>query len=277
MRVRHHYCIDERESVVEFLKRYQISYEVIGMVGDKTIIFDIYEDQYSYEMFKKSFPMLSISSFKNLEFSKEDIEKSKWLMVSCRGTNVEYVFQKEAFQYSCPYKIPFHKKSFYRHFKQISNLTVEKNVKWGKRQFFSGPNSMENIIFCSERTKNILENRWEGLQFKNVINKKGNDYIDDLYQLFFENAIPFSAFVNAKSVRCHKCRKKMILVSDCIFKIKEEYLQDSSKVYQTGEVITDGRIFGETVVLYIVPQEFYRYCEERGMNRGMDYRPVELV
>ena len=39
MRVRHHYCIDERESVVEFLKRYQISYEVIGMVGDKTIIF----------------------------------------------------------------------------------------------------------------------------------------------------------------------------------------------------------------------------------------------
>lgn len=69
----------------------------------------------------------------------------------------------------------------------------------------------------------------------------------------------------------------MILVSDCIFKIKEEYLQDSSKVYQTGEVITDGRIFGETVVLYIVPQEFYRYCEERGMNRGMDYRPVELV
>lgn len=68
MRVRHHYCIDERESVVEFLKRYQISYEVIGMVGDKTIIFDIYEDQYSYEMFKKSFPMLSISSFKNLEF-----------------------------------------------------------------------------------------------------------------------------------------------------------------------------------------------------------------
>lgn len=54
-------------------------------------------------------------------------------------------------------------------------------------------------------------------------------------------------------------------------------MQDSSKVYQTGEVITDGRIFGETVVLYIVPQEFYRYCEERGMNRGMDYRPVELV
>lgn len=179
MRVRHHYCIDERESVVEFLKRYQISYEVIGMVGDKTIIFDIYEDQYSYEMFKKTFPMLSISSFKNLEFSKKDIEKSKWLMVSCRGTNVEYVFQKEAFQYSCPYKIPFHKEPFYRHFKQISNLTVEKSVKWGKRQFFSGPNSMENIIFCSERTKNILENRWEGLQFKNVINKKGNDYVDD--------------------------------------------------------------------------------------------------
>lgn len=97
MRVRHHYCIDERESVVEFLKRYQISYEVIGMVGDKTIIFDIYEDQYSYEMFKKSFPMLSISSFKNLEFSKEDIEKSKWLMVSCRGQMLNMYFKKRHF------------------------------------------------------------------------------------------------------------------------------------------------------------------------------------
>ena len=45
-------------------------------------------------------------------------------------------------------------------------------------------------------------------------------------------------------------------------------------VYSTGNIFSDGLNDYE---IHIVPHEFYKICEENGMNKGMIYEPIILV
>ena len=168
---------------------------------------------------------------------------------------------------------------YYRHSEQIALLAAGKSVQWGKRQFFSGPNAVDDIIFCSERAKMILQDRWENLEFWPVKKYNTSNYITGVYQLFFSECLPVEAFKGGHPTTCSKCGRKMIRITKGIqqLEISRKYFQNSNSVYRTGDILTEQFIGYATFSLNIVSQEFYQYCEANQMNRGMIYEPIKLI
>ena len=166
MRIKHYYCLKNKFGLLRFLNRYEIpyqtedSFEVLGtsvQVSDKEYLFELYEDQKVYEKFKQQFPFVSrLDSITTCEYSQGEIEEAQWLFVRNKSVKVQWEYDEYAFQRSCGYKRPFQKEMEYRHEEQIGYLSVTKPVRWGTRQFFSGPNAADELLFCSDKTRRIL-------------------------------------------------------------------------------------------------------------------------
>ena len=75
---------------------------------------------------------------------------------------------------------------------------------------------------------------------------------------------------------CSGCGKKYIYTNKTYFqiKLKKKYMCNLKNVYSTGNIFSDGLNDYE---IHIVPHEFYKICEENGMNKGMIYEPIILV
>ena len=281
MRVKHHYYLEATPRLMNFLNEYNVPYDLSRLpeASNNICTFDLYEDKDSFEKFKRQFPFVSrFNSIKSVEYSKKDIEDAEWLTIRNKNIKVQWEYEENAFHRTCSYKRPFIKELYYRHSEQVDVLSVSKPVKWGKRQFFSGPNAADDIIFCSEEAKELLNGKWQGLEFWPVKKCNNSKYTSDLYQLFFVESLPIEA-ISGDSVICDICGRKMIYITEATYqlKIRKEYLRNRNKVYKTGDVLIGQRKNYTTFSVNIVPKEFYQFCEKRQMNRGMVYEPIKLV
>lgn len=282
MRIKHHYFYIAKNELISFLEKNKISYEICDLpeTTNKLCTFDLYEDQELYWQFKKRFfYLLKHNSIRTIEYSKQEIENADWLSVRSIGTKVQWEYEKDAFQRTCPYKRLFIKNLDYRHSKQVDILTVSKAIKWGAKQYFSGPNAADDFLFCSEKAKELLNDKWEGLEFWPVKKYNSTKYISNLYQLVFKDYLPIEAISGGKAILCEGCGKKIMRFAEGIHKleIKKEYLNNPLKVYRTDDVLTEELKGCTTFSLNIVSQEFYQYCEVNQMNRGMIYEPIKLI
>ena len=282
MRVKHHYYYEAKAYLISFLEKNKISYKVSDLPESKNKLctFDLYEDQEAYRNFRNQFFFLSKNdSIKSIEYSKKEIESAEWLTVRSMNTKVQWDYEEKAFRKTCFYKRLFIKELYYRHSEQVDILSVTKTVKWGAKQYFSGPNAADDLLFCSEKAKGLLNNRWIGLEFWPVKKYNSSEYCSDLYQLVFGNDLPVEAISGGESIVCDGCGKKIVRFVEGIQKleIRKEYLKNPGQVYRTGDVLTEQRKGCTTFSLNIVPQEFYQYCEENRMNRGMIYEPIQLI
>ena len=281
MRIKHHYFYEAKTRLVNFLRKNEIPYEISDLPEStkKLCTFDLYEDQEFYWKFRKQFFFLSkYNSFKSIEYSKQDIENAEWLTLRSMGTKVQWEYEDKAFRRECSYKRLFIKDLYYRHSEQIDILSASKEVKWGKKQYFSGPNAADDLLFCSEKAKDLLDNRWEGLEFWPVKKYTSSKNISDLYQVVFSNSLPIEAISGGKPIQCVGCGKRIMRFADGIQKleIRKEFL-DPSKVYRTDDVLNEQLKGCTTFSINLVPQEFYQYCEANQMNRGMIFEPVKIV
>ena len=240
----------------------------------------MYEDQKVYEKFKQQFPFVSrLDSITTCEYSQGEIEEAQWLFVRNKSVKVQWEYDEYAFQRSCAYKRPFQKEMEYRHEEQIGYLSVTKPVRWGTRQFFSGPNAADDLLFCSGKTRRVLGSVWKGLEFWPVKKYASQGQIKDLYQLYFAETLPMEAITNKPIISCPKCGKTMIRIPNPVQKLvlDKNYLKDQTHVYKTGDVLTEQKMGYHTSFFNIVSQEFYQYCERFGMNRSMVYEPVKVL
>lgn len=282
MRIKYHYFLENKIGLIKFLERFKIPYETCELPGKKgnVYVFDLYEDQNEFAKFKSQFPFVSkFNSIKTTEYDREDIEKAEWLSIRNKSTKVQWEYDEKAFRQFCPYKRLFLKETYYKHSEQIDFLSVTKPVKWGTRQFFSGPNAADDFIFCSEKAKSILGDQWKGLAFWPVKKYNTFKYMADLYQLFFAECLPFEAFNGGKVATCNNCGRKILRITEGAgqLAIDRTYLQDQKRVYKTGNILTEQLKGYNTFSLNIVSQEFYQYCEKYKMNQGMIYEPIRLI
>lgn len=282
MRIKHHYYGEEKDSVIDFLDKNEITYKIYMLPESrkKMCTFDLYEDQHSYELLKHRFLLLSgYESIKSIEYSKKEIEDAEWLTLRSMNTKVSWEYEDKTFRKTCSYKRLFMKNLYYRHSVQVDILSASKAIKWGVKQYFSGPNAADDFLFCSEKAKELLNDTWEGLEFWPVRKYNSTKYIPDLYQLIFKDVLPIEAIAGGKTIQCEGCGKKLMRFAGGIHKLelKKEYLNDPRKVYRTDDVLTDQLKGSTSFSLNIVSREFYQYCEANQMNRGMIYEPIKVV
>lgn len=282
MRIKQHYFYIAKKELISFLEKNKIAYEICDLPesNNKLCTFDLYEDQEFYWQFKKQFFYLSkYNSIRTIEYSKQEIESAEWLTVRSKGKKVQWEYEEDAFRKDCSYKRLFVKELYYRHSTQVNILSASKAIKWGAKQYFSGPNAADDFLFCSGKAKELLKGRWEGLEFWPVRKYNSTKYISDLYQLVFNDYLPLEAISGGKDIQCKGCGKKIMRFTEGIQKleIKKEYLNNSLKVYRTDDVLTEELKGCTTFSLNIVPREFYQYCEANQMNWGMIYEPIKLI
>ena len=279
MRIQYHYCLENKWGLEKFLNTNEISYEKTDewLDGDSLLIFDLYEDEKVYTKFKIHFPYVAmLDADKSVVYSKEDIQNAEWLTVRSKGTKVQWIYNEKAFNQQCPYKRIFIKDIYYRHLQQTDILEATKRVHWGRRQYFSGPATGDTFLFCSERAKSLLNKKWAGLSFYPVKKYRTQKMIDDLYQLYFSEVLSVNAICGGKKIICRGCGRELVYISSMVqmLHIDRQHLKDTQMVYTTGEVLTMDSIHNETFSLYVVPQEFYQFCDRYEMNRGMVYEPI---
>lgn len=282
MRIKYHYApaISAHSRLTNFLEKRNISYELCPLVGGtnyRLCVFDLYRDQDEFIEFRIRFPFLSWIT-ESIEYTESEIETAEWLFIRSMSKLVKWECHSSAFQQSCEYKKPFLHDKYYKHSEQIKPLTVTQKMKWSTRRYFSGPDTAEDFIFCSKRAKNMLDGKWKGLNFFNVMNVNGEPY-DDLYQLVFERRLPLKALCGGKETICRSCGRSVIRFKNVLLQlgIQKQFIPDTDSVYSTGDVLADSLIGFPTYSLNIVPQSFYQYCKEKCMNHGMIYEPVNLI
>lgn len=281
MRIKRHYCLDGKGRLKRFLDSYKIPYEPIQFSEKDScvFVFDLYEDDDYYTKFQRQFPIASrLAITRSKEYSREEIGNAEWFEIRSMGTKVEWEYDEGAFERTCPYKRAFIKELRYRHSRQKEYLSCAKAVKWGKRQYFSGPNSADDILFCSEKAKRILGEQWKGLEFWPVKKAGKEEYILNLYQIYFARTLPVEAFSGKTISKCRFCGKSVLRTRDSErLAVSGLYLQDKYCVYTTGDICVSELSRGETFEIHIVSKEFYRYCEEKYMNSGMIYEPIDVI
>lgn len=138
MRIKYHYCIENKRGLIKLLDEFQVPYELCHLPEINSILcsFDLYEDQEVYRKFRKKFFISKFDTIKSIEYSKREIESAEWLSVRNGSIKVQWEYEENAFRESCPYKRPFVKEVYYRHIEQVGVLAASKKVKWGTRQYF---------------------------------------------------------------------------------------------------------------------------------------------
>ena len=287
MKKKYHFYLESKKRIIEFLNKYEVPYEThttislndrMEKVTEDMCVFDLYGDDDTYRKFKWQFPNYASEGIRSIEYSEKEIEESEWLFVYNKSNKVQWVYDEESFRETCRVKIPIIG-SHYRHAEQVKCLSATKAVKWGTRQFFSGPNAMDDIIFCSDKARKMLQDKWNGLEFWTVKKYNTCQNIEDLYQLVFNEKLPIEAISGWKKGTCSICGRKIIRIpkGEEQISINRKYLKDLNSVYSTGEVLTGDVLGCNTFSLNIVPQSFYQYCKQYGMNRGMVYIPINLL
>lgn len=282
MRIKYHYApaISVHSRLINFLKKRNIPYELCSLVGGTNACicaFDLYRDQDAFIEFRIRFPFWGWVT-ESIEYTKSEVENAEWLFVRSASKLVKWEYHSSSFRQSCEYKKPFLRDKYYKHSEQIKPLTATQKMKWSTRRYFSGPETAEDFIFCSKRAKNMLDGKWQGLNFLNVMNVNGEPY-DDLYQLVFERRLPPEALRGGKETTCRSCERPVIRFKNVLLQleIQKKLIPDTDSVYSTGDVLTDSIIGFPTYSMNIVPQSFYQYCKEKCMNHGMIYEPINLI
>ncbi len=279
MKIRCHYAISFNVRLMQFLKKNCVSYKMCPIPGESRplCIFDLYEDQDSLRKFKTQFPFYKEIG-KYPEYSKREIENAEWLSIRSKLKCVEWEYRPSAFLLSCEYsRLYLHDKK-YKHAEQVNLLTVTKPIKWGTKMYFSGPNAADDILFCSDQARRLLDGRWNGLSFLHVMNSNG-EYYNDLYQLSFKNRLPVNALSGGKKTICSTCGRSILRLKGGPYQleIQKQCFDNGNSVYTTGSVLADWLTGFPTYAISIVPHSFYQYCEDKGMNHGMIYEPITLM
>lgn len=281
MQMKLHYAVVAKRRLCQFLEANNVSYELCHLpeTTDSLCSFDLIEGQDAYKAFCMMFPILSTQVLsKQPEYSDEEIKQAEWLYIRCKSKKVKWAYRDDAFRLSCPYKRPFENTTRYKHTKQERPLTVVGKMHWSKNMFFCGPDTADDFIFCSQRTQDILGQKWAGMRYLPVFGKD-KEPRSDIYQIIFNTYIPFEALGGGKQINCTSCGRSCMKIHEATSQltVQERYLINNESVYTTGEVLVDNIIGYPTYSLNIVPHSFYKYCEDNYMNHGMIYEPVIIV
>ena len=275
MRRKYHFCVSYTKHLEKYLQEEAIRYNV----AENLLAFDLYDDDMAYHLFIKRCPWHRFDSFYSIEYSQKEMEEAEWFYIHSTTHKIPWIYEEDAYEKTCMHRRFFSKDPYYRHKTQIGEPTSSRRVKWTSRQFFAGPETSDDLLFCSEKAKSILGDGWKGLNYLRVKKENSSKYIPDLYQLFFDKQLPFEALQGGRCIKCRYCGKPIIRIKEdeADLRIKRGFLNDSKCVFSTGDVLT-GEILGfSTYSINIVPRDFYLFCMKSKINKGLLFNPVMLI
>ena len=282
MRIKHRFAFGRDETNVRtFLDKYHIKYEDNSVFS----VFYLYEDDENFETIFKYLKSNQAVVLATAEYSKEELNSTKWLKMrsiwnhlhplpdgrQCDNAKFEYLPKTyDATTIEC--------KRCGKGLKQKWNFIVDKDPKWGARNFFH-LKWLYDELFISKRAEDALvANGVTGFEFWDVLRKSGK-VIDGVKQLKIKNHISegLNKDTSLGSWICYVCNTEYYHPPKAganIFCVKSfEGVHDD--IVKSKENLSAG---GDTPSsLILVTQKFRKVVTEAKLDKGLVFEPLTLV
>lgn len=206
MNIKYHYCLKPSHKARRFLNKFHVKFDAVCDVRGQPYLysFELWDGTDAYLCAKRLFPVYS--PIPSMEYTEHEIMSAEWLTVKACSCSVKLADSGDTYSFSCPIKNPFFPTVKYRHAEQTGLFAIERPVIW-KNKVFGGPDTADNLIFCSEHGKHGLGTVWDGLEYSPVLMAGTHQQAEDVFQLRFTNLLPPEAIHLNGLEKMQKCRQ----------------------------------------------------------------------
>lgn len=219
-------------------------------------------------------------------YTEEERCSAKWLELQATATKIDPVNEEQAFTMTCIFKQTRRGIDVGRHCIQSSPCEIQRAVKWGNSQFFSGTSIGFNSLFCSDRAAVLMQQAGlRGLGYGPVLKKGTRVPVANVRQVKPEHTIANHAFVPVRDMEeytCEICGMKMLRMTGqrSLYGIRESYIDPEIDIFETlplfaGLPSLGDRTPSEARSKFIISQRAYQALKKNAMCRGVEFTPLE--
>ncbi len=219
-------------------------------------------------------------------YTEEERSNAKWLELCPMTMKIDPVNEEQAFTMTCIFKQTRRGIDVGRHYIQSSPCEIQRAVKWGNSQFFSGTSIGFNSLFCSDRAAVLMQQAGlRGLGYGPVLKKGTRVPVANVRQVKPEHTIANHAFVPVRDMEeytCEICGMKMLRMTGqrSLYGIRESYIDPEIDIFETlplfaGLPSLGDRTPSEARSKFIISQRAYQALKKNAMCRGVEFTPLE--
>ena len=289
MRIKHRYTFDPRKpEMLSFLSRHNIMDEDPFVASDFGIYissFEIYSDEENFNTVNNFMVSNNRVSLATAEYTKEELNSAKWLTIRSIWNHLHPLpdgryYDEDNFEY-----LPktydastIECQKCRKGLKQKWSFIVDKDPKWGARNFFHLKWMPEELFVSKKAEDTLVANGLIGFEFWDVLRKSGKA-IDGVKQLKIKGHIAegLNKDISHSTWVCPLCNTEYFLGPKAganIFSTKSfEGVQ--ADIIKGKENIGAG---GDLPMgLIFVTQKFRKVVTEAKLDKGLIFEPLTLV
>ena len=276
MEINKHICFRSEQATELVL--YLMENGFINKIQD-TIALDIFESNMHWPYIQAIVNNKSLFCLSETLFTKKELADAQWLAVRSKW-NCGYPQPEDGFKYE---SITYSNKNFCFEcgagLHQVEDFRMKKTPNWGKRHFMM-LNWVSDELFLDDVAKAILiGSDISGIQFRNVKNKNGTEFLQNINQLIVPTVLPAGIITDRRSIdevnECPNCGvKKYHPTGIGMYAFKRSIFDGAPDVVKTAECFGWG---GSAPRLVLISQKMYRIITQNCLDSALVFTPLELV
>lgn len=273
MRVKHHFFCEYSKALTDALEKNEVPYEHDVWAGTRSdsVSFDLYEDRAS---FVEIAALAGSDSVQSAEYTKQELLDAEWLTLRCCHPTLELVREEEAFTFSEPFA-----DGKYRHRELVGNtFYLKKPMNWKSRHFVSDGGFGNQILFCDQIARSVLEGVCLPIRFVDVLHYKSGLPLENVFYMDIQDVLPIDAVIlNGKEEKriCETCGKiQYQLGSIYQLTVREDSLKTRNGICKTPSIFAWGEYYTEP--LNLVSNQVYHMLLDNELSKNLVFEPVRI-
>lgn len=293
--IRFYYISGYVEEIAKILQKENIEYTIGGDPKLRpTMIFHIHDNTDTFKEIERLLPPKCPPDYRSSDdkiytviegydsfFSEDERLNSAWLRVGGIDDRIRLDWVSQC-KKDCLFgatKLGFPR---YRHRYTDGPVVLDTLPKLKNSTFFCSTNYDCNVLYCTQKAKNMLENTdLKGIRFEAVFLKNKERIIPDLYCTQFEEIegskvfVPLEEFV---SYQCEFCGTNILQPNSGKWKlgIKKEYIPKNLDFFRSEAMFAQPGYYPPSSAQKwsFVSQKAYRFLKDNGMIKHLFFIPI---
>lgn len=238
--------------------------------------FDILESSPHWENMNQLADMERRTSYSQVVFTKSELQEAPWLKIRATWE----------FAYPQPESTPGYMEGVYSpgfcwdcgSISQIGSFRVKKAPKWGRRNF-AMLYWIGDELFVNDRVKEVfLEEGITGLDYLPVMNKKGSETLQGVYQMLFTSILESGLVINEGIREISKCMycgvDKYLPSQKNLLTYRKEVFENAPDFVKSREVFGAGHYAARQM---FISQRAYQVLKKHSLLQGLSFEVISLV
>ena len=220
-------------------------------------------------------------------YSSEDYASADWFFVYSHFMSLKTQPLNQYYRETCQVEEldKYMRKRAGFHAAHQNDVITRSAINW-RNKFFASCTSNQNILFCREKAKQILEqNSIKGIDYIPVIKQSTHAPLEDMYHIVGSAPFPNSAIVvllGMQETYCPICKERIVIWSGnkSHFGIKKGALDSNVDFYVTPPMFSSPRKDPSEAIgkpINIISKRMYHILKDNDMARSLAMEPLPTV